>query len=263
MTATEMVLALAVALVILFAAIMVFLETGRRIALRRRALNPNHEEKGIGAVEGAIFGLMGLLIAFTFSGAGQRFEHRRDLITLETNAIGTAWLRIDLLPNDQQPAMRQLFRDYLDSRLATYEKFSAADFEGVRAGNARTAELQEKIWQLAVAATRAREQNTVSPMVLPALNEMFDITTTRAVASESHPPRIIYAMLFGLALLCSLLAGYDMSENKTRNWVHTIGFALIMTVALYVIADLEYPRLGFIRIEKADHILIEMRQSMR
>jgi hypothetical protein len=262
MNNAEMALLLALVLLLLFGAIMAFLEIGRRLAIRRHALDPDREEKGIGAVEGAIFGLMGLLIAFTFSGAGERFEHRRELITQETNAIGTAWLRIDLLPADAQPAMRQLFRDYVDARLAIYEKIGSGDVDGGRAANARSVEMQGKIWNLGVAATRAREQNTVSVLFLPALNDMFDITTTRAVAAESHPPRVIYAMLLGLALLCALLAGFDMAENKTRNWVHTIGFALIMTIAIYVIVDLEYPRLGFIRIDKADHILVELRQSM-
>ncbi len=262
MNNAEMALLVALSLVVLFGAIMAFLEIGRRLAIRRHALDPEREEKGIGAVEGAIFGLMGLLIAFTFSGAGERFEHRRELITQESNAIGTAWLRIDLLPADTQPAMRQLFREYLNTRLAIYEKISSGDVDGSRAANARSVEMQEKIWNLGVIDTRAREQNTVSTLFLPALNDMFDITTTRAVAAESHPPPIIYAMLLGLALLCSLLAGFDMAENKTRNWVHTIGFALIMTIAIYVIVDLEYPRLGFIRIDAADHVLIELRRSM-
>jgi hypothetical protein len=255
-------LVLTLVLLLLFSVFMAFLEIGRRLAIRRHALDPDREEKGIGAVEGAIFGLMGLLIAFTFSGAGERFEHRRELITQETNTIGTAWLRIDLLPADTQPVMRQLFRDYLDARLAIYEKIGSGDVDGGRAANARSVEMQGKIWHLAVTDTRAREQNTVSVLFLPALNDMFDITTTRAVAAESHPPPIIYAMLLGLALLCSLLAGFDMAENKTRNWVHTIGFALIMTIAIYVIVDLEYPRLGFIRIDAADHTLVELRQSM-
>ena len=98
---------------------MLFLEMGRRFALRRKREDPEGAEKGLGAVEGAIFGLMGLLIAFTFSGAGERFQHRRDLILQETNDIGTAWMRIDLLPADAQPQMRQLFREYLDARLRT------------------------------------------------------------------------------------------------------------------------------------------------
>lgn len=257
----SMIWVLVVTLLALFTLMMLFLEIGRRLGLRRRAEDSKGAEKGLGAVEGSIFGLMGLLIAFTFSGAGERFQHRRELIVEEANAIGTAWLRIDLLPPDTQPEMRELFREYVDARLGMYQKLP--DRAASRTENARSVKLQGEIWEQAISASRAREANTVSVLLLPALNEMCDITTTRAVAAETHPPSVIYAMLLALALLCSLLAGYDMAESRTRNWLHTVGFALIMTLTLYVIADLEYPRLGFIRIDAADHILVELRASMK
>ena len=257
----NMVAMLVVTLVVLFALMMMFLEIGRRLGLRRKAEDAKGAEKGLGAVEGAIFGLMGLIISFTFSGAGERFQHRRELIVQEANAIGTAWLRIDLLPPVAQPAMRELFRQYVDARLGIYQKLP--DRAAARAENTRSVQLQGEMWELAITASRARETNTESVLLLPALNEMFDITTTRAVAAETHPPMVIYAMLLALAFLCSLLAGYDMAESRSRNWLHTVGFALIMTLTLYVIVDLEYPRLGFIRIDAADHILVELRASMK
>jgi hypothetical protein len=77
---------------------------------------------GTGAVEGAIFGLLGLLVAFTFSGASARFDTRRDLIVEETNAIGSAYLRLDLLSAEAQSALQALFRQYVDVRLAVYRK---------------------------------------------------------------------------------------------------------------------------------------------
>jgi hypothetical protein len=258
----NIILVAVIALATFFAALLLFLELGRRIGLRRKRIDPEGAEKGFGAVEGAIFGLMGLLIAFTFSGAGGRFEHRRELITEETNAVGTAWLRVELLPPDAQPAMRELFREYLDARLAIYRDLGAGDTDGADAANARSVALQSRIWETAVAASNARQQNTVSMLLLPALNDMFDITTTRAVAAETHPPPVVYVMLVALALLCALLAGYDLAESRTRNWLHVVGFAAIMTVTLYVIVDLEYPRAGFIRIDAADRVLIELRQSM-
>jgi hypothetical protein len=257
----NMILVLAVTLLALFTLMLAFLEMGRRLGMRRRAEDSQGAEKGLGAVEGAIFGLLGLLIAFTFSGAGERFQHRRELIVEEANAISTAWMRIDLLPPDAQPAMRELFRQYVDARLGIYQKLP--DRAASLAENTRSVEFEGEIWEQAISASRARETNTVSVLLLPALNEMFDMTTTRAVAAETHPPSVIYAMLLALALLCSLLAGYDMAESRTRNWLHTVGFALIMTLTLYVIVDLEYPRLGFIRIDAADHILAELRASMK
>ena len=106
----------------LFVGILAFLELGRRLGKRHLSLDPEGARTGTGAVEGAVFALVGLLIAFTFSGAASRFDARRDLIVQETNAIGTAWLRLDLLPDTVKPAMQGLFRRYLDARIETYRR---------------------------------------------------------------------------------------------------------------------------------------------
>src|SRR3977135_2316934 len=108
--------------VALSAGILVLLEIGRRIGLRQLAEEGESASKGLGAIEGAIFGLLGLILAFSFSGALTRFDARRHLVVEEANDIGTAWLRIALLPADGQPHMRDLFRRYLDSRIEAYRK---------------------------------------------------------------------------------------------------------------------------------------------
>ena len=94
----------------LFAAMLAFQELGRRLGVSRAAHDPEGARAGAGVVDGAIFALLGLLIAFTFSGAASRFDHRRALIVEEANAIGTAYLRVDLLPAAAQAEMRDSFR---------------------------------------------------------------------------------------------------------------------------------------------------------
>ena len=100
-------------------------------------------------------------------------------------------------------------------------------------------------------------------LLLPALNAMIDITTTRTMAGQMHPPMIIFALLFGLALASSLLVGYGMASSKARNWLHMLGLAFVMAVSIYVILDIEYPRLGFIRVDDFDRALVESRESMK
>jgi len=246
----------------LFSGMLALLEIGRRIGLRRMAQDSEGTRAGVGAVEGAVFGLLGLLIAFTFSGAASRFDTRRQLIVEETNDIGTAYLRLDLLPVDQQPALREKFRQYVDTRLAVYAKLPdiAAAKEELAKGN----RLQGEIWRQAVSASRTQGASPAAPMLLlPALNAMIDITTTRTMAAQMHPPAIIIAMLFGLALASALLAGYAMAAAKSRSWLHMIGFALATGFAIYVILDMEYPRLGLIRVDAFDQALVEFRQSMQ
>ena len=92
---------------------------------------------------------------------------------------------------------------------------------------------------------------------------MIDIATTRTMALQMHPPRIIYALLFGLGLICSLLAGYRMSSGQYRSWLHILGFTVITVILVYVILDVEFPRTGLIRLETADQMLVNLRTSMK
>ncbi|HSD42916.1 MAG TPA: DUF4239 domain-containing protein [Burkholderiales bacterium] len=243
----------------LFFAMLLFLEIGRRAGVRRTAREGQSAPPGAGVVDGAVFALLGLLIAFTFSGAASRFDERRKLIVEEANAIGTAYLRIDLLPAAAQPDMRDSFGRYLDARLAVYR--AVPDLVAVNAELARATALQQEIWRKAIAASTGSQAATM--LLLPALNQMIDITTTRTMATQMHPPLILFGMLFALALLGALLAGYSMASAKVRDWVHMATFALALAGAVYVILDIEYPRFGFIRVEAFDQVLIDLRQSMR
>lgn len=245
---------------LLFGMVICF-EAGRRIGKMRLVSQQGGLAKGGGAVEAGVYALLGLLVALTFSGGVSRFEVRRHLVTEEANAIGTAYLRINLLPAAAQPAMRQLFRRYLDSRLETYQKLP--NIAAAKAELAHSIKLQGDIWTNAVAACSDSDSQAASMLLLPALNQMFDITTTRFEATRDHPPLIIYLLLAALCLIASLLAGYGMSANKDRSWLHIAVFALTLTLTVYVIIDLEYPRMGLIRIDTADQTLVELRKTMQ
>jgi hypothetical protein len=246
-------------LVVLFGALSGCLVVGRRLGVRDAARGI--DLSGVGAIDGAVFALLGLLIAFTFSGAAERFERRRTLIVEEANAIGTAYLRLDELPPASQPALRENFRRYVDSRLAIYR--AIPDEAAVHQATLRATAVQDEIWKQAVSACQASPGWRPDQLVLPALNEMIDITTTRAMAGQTHPPIIIYFMLVGLALVSAVLAGYGMAGGARSSRLHPLAFALVLTGTVYVITDLEYPRVGLIRIDAVDQLLVDVRESMR
>src|SRR5208282_4248398 len=100
-------------------------------------------------------------------------------------------------------------------------------------------------------------------LLLPAINQMIDITTVRTLAARMHPPMLIFALLFGLALLCALLAGIGMGQRKDRSWIHIVGFAAIVSVTVLVILAIEYPRVGLTRLQTYDQILGDVRASMK
>lgn len=245
----------------LFAVMLVAIEIGRAVGRRQLRSGTGGLAKGTSAAEGAIFGLLGLLIAFTFSGAADRFEARRALITEEANAIGTAWLRLDLLPAAAQPELRGLFRRYLDMRLATYRHVEQREVALDDLADSNV--LQARIW---LRAREAADAPGAAPqaglLLLPALNEMFDITTTRTVATTNHPPPAIFVLLFVLGVVSATLVGYATSENAARRRLHATGFAAVIALSVYLIVDLEYPRLGLIRIDAADQVLVDLRAGM-
>ena len=92
---------------------------------------------------------------------------------------------------------------------------------------------------------------------------MFDLATTRLASTRIHPPLIIYGLLGMVSLVCALLAGYGMGASESRSWLHILGLAAILAVTIYVIVDLEYPRLGFFQIADFDQLLVEVRAGMR
>lgn len=229
------------------------------IRLRQRSNVPKDDLDGLSGIDAAIFGLMGLLLAFTFSGAASRFDERRTLVIQEANDIGTAWLRIDLLAAADQGPMRQLFRDYLDSRLRSFGDLG--DLETFRKERAVSSGVQAKIWALAVPASQ-RGAASAQMLLLPSLNEMFDTADERAGAMLVHVPGAILGLLIIVMVLCQILAGYRVASNSRWANTHRLAFAIILAVTFYVIIDLEFPRLGLVRVDDIDQILYQLRKSM-
>ncbi len=247
---------------IVFFGILGFLALGRHIGQRAIMRHGDAGLASAGSLEAAVFALLGLLIAFTFSGALTRFDVRRAQVVDEANAIGTAYLRIDLLPPAVQPRLRETFRNYVDARIATYQKLP--DLQAAQGELALSQALQADIWAQAVAATRLPESRSGTEVLLmPALNQMFDITTVRLAATQMHPPAIVYLMLVGLSLASALLAGYQSAGDKAYDRVHQLGFAAIVACTVYVILDIEYPRLGWVRIDAVDQVLVGVRAGMK
>ena len=205
--------------VALFVGMLGLQEYGFRRGRARRERHPESSRHGLGSVEAAVYGLLGLLIAFSFSGAGTRFENRRDQIIAEANALSTAYLRLDVLPAERQPSLREKFRSYVDARLSIYRKLP--DIDAAEAELARANALQGEVWKEAVEASLAGDRTAVLSL-LPALNEAFDIATARTAAAYWHPPIALFGVLMVVALLSSYLVGDGMSESPTASRLHMV-----------------------------------------
>lgn len=222
---------------------------------------------GLAAVEGAVFALIGLLVAFTISGALQRFVERRQLVVQEANAVSAAYDRLGLFEGEVARDLKAKLKAYVRARIELYgmpHDFSL--WEGAEVWSPeqqqRIFELKDEIWKVAVAACPQSAFQPSCSLSLPALSSAFEVARLRFGAAEKHPPQIIYVMLFGLGLSGSLLAGFGMAAAKARSWIHMVVFAATLAATLYVITDMEFPRLGLIRVENFDHFLVDAYEQM-
>jgi hypothetical protein len=253
--------AFAIALAI-FAVIMAFIELGRWIGVRQnRRLRP--EARGT-ATPGAsvVFALLSLLIGFSFNGAAGRFDNRRNLMSHTVNVTGTAWQRIDALPLENQDSIRTLFRRYLDAVIAPYADEPSSIAQGL-AMPAAVASAQDALWTRAAADCLVPAGERARMLLLPSLNDMFGAVDEERLARRIHPPLMIWVMLAIAEIAGAIFLGYGMAAAPTRSWVHVIGVSATIALATYVIIELEYPRLGVVRIDAMDRALAELRATMR
>lgn len=243
---------------IVFCTVLFFAMVGVSYAVyRRRRAFPSDISESTKLVMSSLVALLGLLIAFSFSSAYSRLDVRRQCIADEANVIGTAYYRVDLLPRVEQEKMRALFRAYLDVRITYFKRMANA--AAINTALAETQTLQKSIWTLAVDATSGPTYDTARRMFLPALNAMFDITTTRAVVQKTHIPAIILAMLFVLPLLCAYMIGD--SAGRTGTFLYPLLFAFMICFVIYVILDIDHPRFGAVRLDQA-HQQLENLKSL-
>lgn len=240
--------------VCLFVIMLVGFEYGHRVG--KDWAEKEDKTRGVNAVEGAVFALFGLVLAFSFSSASDRLERRRELVVHEADAIEVAYMRLDLLQPDHAAQLRGAFRDYLAARTNIYKDYR---------DDARfTADLQEcdrqkeRIWSELMKGPRTYEATL---LVVPAVNEMFDRGTERTVALQTHLPWLITAFLVGLAVISAVLAGRALYGPR-GGWFHRMLFSAVIALTVYVVIDLDHPRSGFIRVGAAEQAFKDLREEM-
>ncbi len=207
--------------------------------------------------------LVALLLAFTVASAAQRFDARRRLIVEESNTIGTAYLRLELLPPDTRQRVKQLFRAYVDARIAAFRTLPERDLSAAMAVLVQSEAMQTEIWTLVLEAVQAQPAATpLALLLLPALSQMMDLARTRTLLSQLHPPITIFIMLVVVLLANSVYAGYGMA-GAPPNWIPAIGVLCMKAFVFSAILDLEFPRAGFLREESFDQAFMDLRRSMQ
>ena len=231
---------LAASIVVLAGAI----EAGRWFGIRA-------QREGVGTVstlQGAVLGLLALMIGFTFAVALSRFEARREGVLNEANAIGTAALRARLLPDPHARECLKLLREYAKLRLDLTERvLSSSELEtAVAQSNA----MQEALW-LQVKAVAAKDNGMVpTGLFIQSLNEMIDDQEKRLMALTRGVPNIVLIVLYGVATVAGAFAGYAAGMDKQPSRAPTYVAIAIFTAVILLIQDLDRPSTGFITVSQ-------------
>lgn len=234
----------------LLAALIGAFALGRRAGRKRAAEHPQ-----LGIIQGGMLGLLGLVLGFCFSGSMSRFVERQDIIIRESNAIGTVWLRADLLPASSQGEFRRLTAEYADERIALFRASTAAESDAVVR---RLSALQRQLWALAIRGIV--EFDTPAAPMLDPLNQMFDLLSLRNAAADRHVPMPVIGIVVGCALACVAAVGYGLTGAHQGLRVPAMALIVLICATLWITIDLDYPRLGIIKLN--DKPLMDARAAM-
>jgi hypothetical protein len=208
---------------------------------------------------GALFTLFGLLLAFTFSMAVSNYGMRRDTIIEEANDIGTAILRADLYRESDRNLLRADFKNYVDARI---EYFSAAtDINKVIVAQKLAGSIQQQLWNRAAQLSKDSGYTVASMQMIPALNSMIDITTTRQYGNLVHLPDTIIYLLYLLACTCAFYMGYIFSRKGQSDPLLLMFFSALTCLVFFVILDLDRPRRGFITLGQMNNAIVELKEQ--
>ncbi|MDR3679208.1 MAG: hypothetical protein P4L41_04510 [Flavipsychrobacter sp.] len=243
--------------IILLAGIVLFYLLGLAIGSYQKRNNPDAKAEGVGPLESSLLGLLALLLSFTFSMSASRYDVRRSLIVTEANNISTAIVRADLYPDTIRTAFRKDLKQYVDTRIAYYEVGN--DDEKIKKERLKAEVILSRLWQRATRLSVASPAVVRDNQMIPALNSMGDMVTSRDAARVATVPDSIITLLVILTLLGSFIIGYCKKEKK-NDWVMFSIYTIMMVVTIYTIIDLDRPRTGFITTDKTHMKMLELRE---
>ncbi|WP_421999206.1 hypothetical protein [Reyranella sp.] len=240
---------------LLLAGAMVASEIGFQLG---RLSGPRDEafSKQLSVISGATFALVAFLIGFGFSGAATRYVDRLDLVVKEANALGTAYLRADVLPQPARGELQSALRDYARGRVALLKTETREEAQPLLQA---VGPEQQRMWEIALRGSGGNAQ--IMRLVLPPLNEVIDLHTTHLASARRHIPTAIMVALLISAALSLALASFANGQAGRRFPVLNFVYGFALATALWMTIDLDHPRRGL--IQETIQPLIETLQSMK
>lgn len=227
------------------AMIAVALEAGYRLGKWRQRRTEGKPD-GAGAMVGPTIGLLAFMLAFTFNGAASRHDARKGLVVRDANAIETAWLRAGLLPEPERGAARALLREYTQVRVEL-----VAGQRELGPALRRTAELQDRLWDLASEAALREPASHPRALFVESLNHLIDTHLERVTMGiRNRVPQTIWAALYLLTAIAMGMMGVQIAHGGARHLGIGLSLALAFSTVLFLIADLDRPQEGLVNVDQ-------------
>jgi hypothetical protein len=236
-------------------------ELGFHLGKWRKRRSKDEEKGQAGALMGAALGMLAFLLAFTFGMAGSRQDARKKLVLEEANAIGTAYLRAQILPEPSSSKIKGLLHEYVDVRLKAAQAGQFKKFDQVKQALARSEELHNELWALSVSLAKENSGSIFAGLFVGSLNEVIDLHSIRITkALRSRIPKSIIITLYFVAILTMTLMGYQAGLTGIRTLVAR--FALILAFASVMLLIVELDRPGKTMIKVSQQAMIDLQASM-
>jgi hypothetical protein len=232
--------------IVIFPLTLVALFFGYLYAFRYGKVGPDKSGWAFGLAQGAIFGLIALILGFSFSYAAGRFEARSALVVDEASSIWSTYLRAAFLPADQEALFRKVLIDYTTTRLQTYSE--VRNMRSVTQSLARGRVLQGQLWGISSSAAR---HNYYYMDLTRSVIETIAVSDRQEAALNNHVPRAIIGIIFLSTLVGAFLLGLTFGRAKAPNAVLAVLFCLLFAATVFTIIDLDHPQGGFIGVDVA------------
>jgi uncharacterized membrane protein (Fun14 family) len=244
---------------VLFGSMLLAIEIGLRIGFRAKNSSNEASRSHVNAIQSSILGILALLLAFTFSLSLQRFDSRSEAVVNEANAIGTAYLRAQLLPTSLRDEVQTALREYLDLRVqaGSVSVVERAEREELMTKTARS---QTELWSYARSAAEMDPNPVTTGLFIQSLNEVFDEFTARVAALDRHVPEMVLTLLYATFVMAGAIVGFASGGAGHRPSMVSYIMIALMVVLVFIILDLDRPRRGIIEVSRKS--LVDLQASI-
>lgn len=243
---------------VLFALIVLFNEIGFRVGRFVQHSTDSELKSLTGSIQASILGLLALLLGFTFSMSMQRYDNRSYALISEANAIGTAVLRVQLLPSEYKNDVADMLEKYIDLRIAI-SGIDLTRHEERNKYNRQIADMQNQIWAKAILATNADPRPVTTGAFVKSLNDLIDSQGKRNALLQMHVPEVVLLLLFTVFIASGGILGYSSGLSGRRIVAPAVLVALLISLIVFIIIDLDRPKRGIIQVDQS--VMLELKQS--